>query len=300
PHFFFPCPLQAADSRKEKPSSVLPPSVLPPLLCAFVNGGSLLRRRLLLLLPVPLRIPLGILPGCPRRRLLLLRLLHAGLVLPLPRPRPVSRSLYPPPPDPPPSPPPAARSARPSHHQRILRGGDMAIRTLAHQKPAAAAAAAAGGGGRKAGSGSGGAAGNRILVTVNVLGSAGPIRFVTSEGELVAAVIGTALRSYAREGRLPVLGSDHNDFLLFCSHSNYMDALNPSEPIGANGGRNFVLCKKQLQQVALTVPNRVVAGGSAVLTVQPHSQSAVEKKGGNGGSWKAWLNKSFNFKISSH
>lgn len=94
----------------------------------------------------------------------------------------------------------------------------MAIRTLAHQKPAAAA-------GRKAG---GGAAGNRILVTVNVLGSAGPIRFVTSEGELVAAVMGTALRSYAREGRLPVLGSDYNDFLLFCAHSNYMDGEHPT------------------------------------------------------------------------
>lgn len=91
----------------------------------------------------------------------------------------------------------------------------MAIRILANQKPPAAAA-----GGRKGG---GAAAGSRILVSVNVLGSAGPIRFVTSEGELVASVICTALRSYAREGRLPVLGSDHNEFLLFCAHSNYMD-----------------------------------------------------------------------------
>uniref|UniRef100_A0A1D1XT59 Uncharacterized protein At4g22758 n=1 Tax=Anthurium amnicola TaxID=1678845 RepID=A0A1D1XT59_9ARAE len=171
----------------------------------------------------------------------------------------------------------------------------MAIRTLAHQKPAAGSAAAAG----KKGGG-GGAAGNRILVTVSVLGSAGPIRFVASEGELVAAIIGTALRSYAREGRLPVLGSDHSGFLLFCAHSNYMDALDPSEPIGANGGRNFVLCKKQLQQVSLTVP-RVVTGATSAVTARQQTQSAMEKKaGGGGGSWKAWLNKSFNFKITSH
>ncbi|CAA6675501.1 unnamed protein product [Spirodela intermedia] len=128
---------------------------------------------------------------------------------------------------------------------------------------------------------------------------AGPIRFVTSEGELVATVICTALRSYAREGRLPVLGSDHNEFLLFCAHSNYMDALNPNEPIGANGGRNFVLCKKQLQQLSLPVP-MVVAGSTAVINAQQQYSHSMEKKAGNGGSWKAWLNKSFNFKISSH
>ncbi|CAN0929868.1 hypothetical protein LINGRAHAP2_LOCUS37312 [Linum grandiflorum] len=58
--------------------------------------------------------------------------------------------------------------------------------------------------------------GNRLLISVTVLGSAGPIRFVVSEQELVAAVIDTSLKSYAREGRLPVLGSDLNDFFLYC------------------------------------------------------------------------------------
>lgn len=58
--------------------------------------------------------------------------------------------------------------------------------------------------------------GNRLLISITVLGSAGPIRFVVNEEELVAAVIDTALKSYAREGRLPILGSNFDDFLLYC------------------------------------------------------------------------------------
>lgn len=59
---------------------------------------------------------------------------------------------------------------------------------------------------------------NRILISINVLGSAGPIRFVVNEEELVADVIETTLKSYAREGRLPILGSNLNDFLLYCPY----------------------------------------------------------------------------------
>lgn len=43
--------------------------------------------------------------------------------------------------------------------------------------------------------------GNRLLISITVIGSADPIRFVVNELELVAAVIDTALKSYAREGR---------------------------------------------------------------------------------------------------
>lgn len=56
---------------------------------------------------------------------------------------------------------------------------------------------------------------SRLLISINVMGSPGPIRFVVREDELVGSVIDTALRSYARQGRLPVLGSDPGDFLLY-------------------------------------------------------------------------------------
>jgi hypothetical protein len=72
------------------------------------------------------------------------------------------------------------------------------------------------------------AKGNRLLISVTVMGSAGPIRFVVNEEELVAAVIDTALKSYAREGRLPVLGSDLNDFFLYC-------------PTAGSGGKQLII-----------------------------------------------------------
>lgn len=64
---------------------------------------------------------------------------------------------------------------------------------------------------------------NRFLVTVNVLGSAGPIRFVVKEDDLVSDIIQTSLKNYAREGRLPILGTDVKNFLLHGSaHSDGM------------------------------------------------------------------------------
>ncbi|KAL3346272.1 hypothetical protein AABB24_024947 [Solanum stoloniferum] len=88
--------------------------------------------------------------------------------------------------------------------------------------------------------------GTRLLITVNVLGSAGPLRFVVNENDKVAKVVDTALKQYGREGRLPLLSSNVNDFLLY-SASAGMDALGPSELIGSLGVRNFILCKKQKQ-----------------------------------------------------
>ncbi|KAH8500616.1 hypothetical protein Peur_042452 [Populus x canadensis] len=125
------------------------------------------------------------------------------------------------------------------------------------------------------------AKGKRFLISVTVLGSAGPIRFVVNEEELVAAVIDTALKSYAREGRLPILGSDLNDFLLYCRNAA-SDAISPWETIGSLGARNFMLCKK---------PQHLKAADDG------RSTAAFAQKGGSG-SWKAWINKSLNLKIS--
>ncbi|XP_042487103.1 uncharacterized protein At4g22758-like [Macadamia integrifolia] len=128
--------------------------------------------------------------------------------------------------------------------------------------------------------------GKRLLITINVLGSAGPLRFVVNEEELVAAVIDTALKSYAREGRLPVLGSDLNNFLLYCANAG-ADALSPWETIGSGGGRNFVLYKKPQHQ-----PTESVGGE------KPTPTQMIARKG-NGG-WKSWINKSLSLKIYSH
>ncbi|KAG8637504.1 uncharacterized protein At4g22758 isoform X2 [Manihot esculenta] len=126
------------------------------------------------------------------------------------------------------------------------------------------------------------AKGNRLLISVTVLGSAGPIRFVVNEEELVANVIDTALKSYAREGRLPILSSDLNDFFLYCPNAG--SALSPWETIGSVGCRNFMLCKK---------PQPVKVDTDDAKT------SAIPTQKGSG-SWKSWINKSRNLKISSH
>ncbi|KAA8529037.1 hypothetical protein F0562_033475 [Nyssa sinensis] len=122
--------------------------------------------------------------------------------------------------------------------------------------------------------------GNRLLISITVLGSAGPIRFVVNEDELVAAVIDTALKSYAREGRLPVLGSDLSNFVLYCPNAG-TEALSPWETIGSHGVRNFILFKKPQAEKAID-----------------DGKSVIARKGN--GSWKSWFNKSLNLKISSH
>ncbi|XP_013589834.1 PREDICTED: uncharacterized protein At4g22758-like [Brassica oleracea var. oleracea] len=121
------------------------------------------------------------------------------------------------------------------------------------------------------------AKGNRILISVTVLGSAGPIRFVAYEDDLVASVIDTALKCYAREGRLPLLGSDFNDFLLYCPMVG-PEVLSAWNAIGSLGARSFTLCKK------------------------PEEKKVVKEGNGarKGGSFKAWINKSFSLKVSTH
>ncbi|CAI9096021.1 OLC1v1032081C1 [Oldenlandia corymbosa var. corymbosa] len=129
------------------------------------------------------------------------------------------------------------------------------------------------------------AKGNRLLISITVLGSAGPIRFVVSEGELVAAVIDTALKSYAREGRLPVLGTNLDNFVLYCPCAS-TEALSPWETIGSLGFRNFMLCKKPQEQKT----------DDAGKPVAP-----ITRKSSGSGIWKSWFHKSHNnLKVPSH
>ncbi|KAK2986707.1 hypothetical protein RJ640_010932 [Escallonia rubra] len=115
----------------------------------------------------------------------------------------------------------------------------------------------------------------RFLITVNVLGSAGPIRFVVSEDDSVAAVIGTALKLL--EINCCVL----NDGSLIIW--DLVAALALSESIGLCGGRNFVLCKKQSNPQMTEARSEMVG-----------------RKGSSSSSWKAWLNKSFHLRVLSH
>lgn len=122
----------------------------------------------------------------------------------------------------------------------------------------------------------------RFLISVNVLGSAGPLRFLVNEEDLVGGVIDSALKSYAKEGRLPALGSDNTKFLLYCANDG-SDALSPWDEVGSCGARKFVLCKKPEQQPNMT-----------------EARSKIISRNKGSGNWKTWLNKSLTFKISSH
>ncbi|TVU42332.1 hypothetical protein EJB05_08731, partial [Eragrostis curvula] len=88
----------------------------------------------------------------------------------------------------------------------------------------------------KAAAGFGSDARSRVLVTVTVLGSAGPLRFLVDEGETVAGLIRAALRCYAREGHMPLLGADPAEFLRYTANSR-SDALKADERISFNGCR---------------------------------------------------------------
>ncbi|KAJ4808207.1 PPR containing protein [Rhynchospora pubera] len=122
----------------------------------------------------------------------------------------------------------------------------------------------------------------RLLVTVTVYGSAGPLRFLVNEGEMASGVVRLALKTYAREGRLPLLGTHLDEFLLYHANGGF-DALDPGYVIHFNGARNFLLCKKQIEEVIEEkVEEKAIAG------------SVIASKKGYSSSWKSGLNKSLN------
>ncbi|ESQ47291.1 hypothetical protein EUTSA_v10027994mg [Eutrema salsugineum] len=84
----------------------------------------------------------------------------------------------------------------------------------------------------------------KLLVNVKVLGSVGPIRFLANEDDKVSSVINTALKTYARQGRIPVLGFDVDNFIFYSINGGF-NTLNPHEKIGSMDVTNFLLCKKE-------------------------------------------------------
>ncbi|XP_076898945.1 uncharacterized protein At4g22758-like [Bidens hawaiensis] len=113
----------------------------------------------------------------------------------------------------------------------------------------------------------------KLLIKIGVLGSSGPIRFVVNEDAVVADVIETALKLYAHERRLPVLGTKYSDFFLYTPIAA-TEALNPKEMIGSYGVRNFMLCKK------------------------PRQATEIARK--RSGNWKSWFNKTISLKVTPH
>ncbi|KAM0057756.1 hypothetical protein Hdeb2414_s0005g00162151 [Helianthus debilis subsp. tardiflorus] len=123
---------------------------------------------------------------------------------------------------------------------------------------------------------------NRLLITVNVLGSPGPLRLIVNKDDTVSTVIDSSLKLYARGGRLPILGSDITSFVLFSSNAP-SHALSSSEAIWLSGGRNFVMSKKNTSL-------QTTEAKSDLITNQSDSRS-----------WKSWLrNLNKSFKIISH
>jgi hypothetical protein len=78
--------------------------------------------------------------------------------------------------------------------------------------------------------------------------------------------------------------------IFFSFNTNMVAALSPWDTIGSQGARNFMLCKKPQ-------PVKLAAGGDDDDDDR-RSIPTMARKGN--GSWRAWLNKSLNLKISSH
>jgi hypothetical protein len=59
---------------------------------------------------------------------------------------------------------------------------------------------------------------NRIVISIKIVGSSGSLTILVNENDVVCDVIDKALKSYARQERLPILGSDVSDFAIYPSN----------------------------------------------------------------------------------
>lgn len=97
-----------------------------------------------------------------------------------------------------------------------------------------------------------------MLVTVTVLGSPGPLRFLVDKNDKVARVIEMALRVYARQGRLPALNTKSVE--LYC-HNGDFKALDPMQSVGELGTRQFLLYRKKPEEMGYTPSSGTPASG---------------------------------------
>ncbi|XP_058754714.1 uncharacterized protein LOC131627871 [Vicia villosa] len=86
---------------------------------------------------------------------------------------------------------------------------------------------------------------NKMLISINIVGSSGPLIIMVNEDDVVCDVIDKAFKLYARQERLPALKSNISDCVLYCSN-DVSAALSPSAPIGTFRTRKFVLSENQI------------------------------------------------------
>ena len=123
---------------------------------------------------------------------------------------------------------------------------------------------------------------NRFLISINVLGSVGLIRFIVNKDEHAATVIDTTLKSYACEGRLPILDSNLNN-----------------SSIAPMPNQMLWICGRLLAVMVVGMSCCVKSHNCRkTIEVGVERRAGMPRKGS--GSWKAWTNKSLNLKISSH
>ncbi|EFJ31344.1 hypothetical protein SELMODRAFT_440177 [Selaginella moellendorffii] len=85
---------------------------------------------------------------------------------------------------------------------------------------------------------------HKFLVSISVVDSAGPLRFVVDSSDTVESVIRHALQEYEHEGRIPPLGTDPRPFELYSAH-DISEALDDKLRIGdAAGVRDFILHRR--------------------------------------------------------
>ncbi|KAJ6820304.1 uncharacterized protein M6B38_398410 [Iris pallida] len=116
----------------------------------------------------------------------------------------------------------------------------------------------------------------KVVVTVTVEGSPGPVRAMVKLGATVEEAIGVVVDRYAREGRSPRLDWDGEGaaaaglFQLHHSHFS-LQSLNKSEKIGEVGGRSFYLRRSSGNDVVRSEGRNAVGGSEIELVNGGHN-----------------------------